>query len=165
MSKLAKIVPKPKGAYSASVTYNSLDIVRNSGKSWICKQDNVTGVTPADGAYWMMIAQDGSGTDTDYVTVGTASSTTVEYEAVVINGTYNIVGGTMCMTQTLTLSASADTDFVFTNSVLTTDSEIDVWFSEPKMGYKDIDLVTGSCTVTVERQDEARQLECKIYIR
>ena len=165
MSRIAKIVPKPKGAYNSSTTYNSLDIVRNSGKSWICKQDNVRNVTPADGDYWMLISQDGSGTETEFVTVGTPSSTAIQYEAVVINGTYNIVGGTMCMEQTLTLSDTQDTDFVFTNSVLTADSEVDVWFSEFGLYPKDIDVQTGTCTVTVEKQMTSRQLLCKIYIR
>ena len=61
MSTLAKIVPIPKGDYSASATYNSLDIVRNSGKTWMCKVDGITGITPASGQYWMLIAQDGGG--------------------------------------------------------------------------------------------------------
>ena len=61
MSTLAKVVPIPKGTYSSSATYNSLDIVRYNGKSWMCKQDSITNITPAEGDYWMMIAQDGSG--------------------------------------------------------------------------------------------------------
>lgn len=61
MSTLAKVVPIPKGNYSASATYNSLDIVRYDGKSWMCKQDSITNITPTEGAYWMMIVQDGGG--------------------------------------------------------------------------------------------------------
>ena len=61
MSTLAKVVPIPKGNYSASATYNSLDIVRYDGKSWMCKQDSISNITPTEGAYWMMIVQDGGG--------------------------------------------------------------------------------------------------------
>ena len=61
MSTLAKVVPIPKGAYSASATYNSLDIVRYDGKSWMCKVDGITNITPSEGTYWMMIVQDGGG--------------------------------------------------------------------------------------------------------
>ena len=57
MATLAKVVPIPKGNYSASATYNSLDIVRYNGKSWMCKQDSVTGITPAESAYWMLVVQ------------------------------------------------------------------------------------------------------------
>lgn len=73
MATLAKVVPIPKGNYSASATYNSLDIVRYNGKSWMCKQDSVTGITPAESAYWMLVVQDGGGatnlTSLDDVTV------------------------------------------------------------------------------------------------
>lgn len=64
MSTLAKIVPIPKGDYNASATYNSLDIVRYNGKLWMCKVDGITGITPAEGDYWMLIVQDGSGANT-----------------------------------------------------------------------------------------------------
>jgi len=61
MATLAKVVPIPKGAYSASATYNSLDIVRYNGKSWMCKVDGITNIAPSEGTYWMMLAQDGGG--------------------------------------------------------------------------------------------------------
>ena len=61
MSTLAKVVPMPKGTYSSSTTYNSLDIVRYNGKSWMCKVDNTQNVTPSDGATWMLLNQDGAG--------------------------------------------------------------------------------------------------------
>lgn len=61
MSTLAKVVPIPRGDYSASTTYNSLDIVRYDGKAWMCKVDRITGITPAAGNYWMLVVQDGGG--------------------------------------------------------------------------------------------------------
>ena len=60
MESLGKIILSPKGTYSASATYNYLDIVRYDSKSWICKKYNTTGVTPAEGQYWTVLAEDGS---------------------------------------------------------------------------------------------------------
>lgn len=68
MSTLAKIVPMPKGTYDATETYNSLDIVRYSGATFMCCVDGTTGVTPVDGSIWMLLAEDGSvvGAETYY---------------------------------------------------------------------------------------------------
>ena len=60
MESIGKIVLIGKGTYNASTTYTHLDWVRYNGKSWVCKQDNTVGVTPTEGAYWTLIAQDGA---------------------------------------------------------------------------------------------------------
>ena len=59
MESIGKIVMIPKGNYSASVTYKRLDLVRYQGKAWVCKQDDVIGVTPVEGTTWTMVVQDG----------------------------------------------------------------------------------------------------------
>ena len=59
MESIGKIVLMPKGTYSSSTTYNHLDWVRYNGKAWVCKQDNVTGVTPTEGTTWTVLAEDG----------------------------------------------------------------------------------------------------------
>ena len=65
METIGKVVLIAKGTYSSSATYNHLDWVRYNGKSWVCKQDNVTNVTPVEGNTWTVIAQDGATGTTD----------------------------------------------------------------------------------------------------
>lgn len=50
----------PKGDYDSSVTYNMLDMVYYSGKSYICKQTS-TGNDPTNTVYWQIMA-DGAST-------------------------------------------------------------------------------------------------------
>lgn len=57
---VGKIVLTPQGEYSASATYTHLDWVRYNGASWVCKQDNTTGVTPIEGAYWSCLSEKGT---------------------------------------------------------------------------------------------------------
>ena len=59
MDTIGKILLMPKGTYSSSATYNHLDWVRYNGKAWVCKADNVTNVTPTEGATWTVLAEDG----------------------------------------------------------------------------------------------------------
>lgn len=61
MTSIGKIVLLPKGTYDSSATYNHLDWVRYDGKAWVCKQDDVTGVTPVEGDTWTVLAEDGTG--------------------------------------------------------------------------------------------------------
>ena len=59
METLGKIVLIPRGAYSSSAVYNHLDWVRYGVKAWVCKQDNITNVTPTEGSTWTVLAEDG----------------------------------------------------------------------------------------------------------
>lgn len=77
MSTLAKIVPIPKGAYSATVTYNALDIVKYNGGTYICRVDGTTGTTPVDGNTWMLLSQDSGIDDTIISTLTTWSSSKI----------------------------------------------------------------------------------------
>ena len=61
MASIGRVLLIPKGDYSSSVTYNNLDWVRYNGKAWVCKVDGTVNVTPAQGANWQLLAQDGSG--------------------------------------------------------------------------------------------------------
>lgn len=47
MQDLAKILLIPKGDYTATTAYESLDIVNHNGASWVCKKD-CTGQEPSD---------------------------------------------------------------------------------------------------------------------
>ena len=56
---LGRILIIPRGDYSATKQYDSLDLVRYDSKSWLCKTDGITGITPTEGTDWTCIAQDG----------------------------------------------------------------------------------------------------------
>ena len=56
---IGKVTFISRGTYSSSATYNHLDWVRYNGKSWVCKQDNITNVTPVEGSTWTVLASDG----------------------------------------------------------------------------------------------------------
>lgn len=55
---LGKVSLTPKGEYSPDTAYTALDVVSYGGSSWLALQD-VTGVAPADGENWMLLAQKG----------------------------------------------------------------------------------------------------------
>ena len=49
MTVSEKLLVLPRGQYSASATYDQLDLVFFNGASWLCKVDGLTGVAPEDG--------------------------------------------------------------------------------------------------------------------
>lgn len=69
---LGKVTVTPQGVYNASTPYERLDVVNYGGSSWMALED-VTGVTPSAGQYWMQIASKGDegekGDDGDTITV------------------------------------------------------------------------------------------------
>ena len=56
---LGKIIPKIRGNYDGTATYNTLDIVFYLGSSYICKQDGTTGKLPTNTTYWQLLAAKG----------------------------------------------------------------------------------------------------------
>lgn len=59
--QVGRILLIPKGDYSASAVYNTLDWVRFSGAAWVCKVDGTTNVTPTTSApEWQLLAEDGT---------------------------------------------------------------------------------------------------------
>lgn len=60
MADAGRVLLMGKGDYNSGVTYNALDFVRYNGASWVCKVDGTVNVTPASGANWQLLAQDGS---------------------------------------------------------------------------------------------------------
>ena len=62
---IGRILLIPKGDYSALVTYNNLDWVRNGGAAWVCKVDGTIGIAPPNppatsNANWQLLAEDGT---------------------------------------------------------------------------------------------------------
>jgi hypothetical protein len=57
-SIVGKVRMTPKGAYDSSVEYEKLDMVTDSGNSYICLKTNV-GVSLSNTEYWQLLAQKG----------------------------------------------------------------------------------------------------------
>lgn len=58
-TNLGRVSLVPRGPYSASATYNRLDIVSYEGSSYLVLVDGITGVIPVEGASYMLIAAQG----------------------------------------------------------------------------------------------------------
>lgn len=63
-TKLGRVSLVPRGAYDAAATYNRLDIVEYEGSSYLVLADGTTGVTPASGSSYMLVAEKGDKGDT-----------------------------------------------------------------------------------------------------
>ena len=61
MAAIGRVLLMPKGTYSGSAIYNSLDWVRHNGAAWVCKLDGTTGIAPSTSATtnWQLMAEDG----------------------------------------------------------------------------------------------------------
>ena len=62
---IGRILLMPKGNYSGSTVYNSLDWVRDNGAAWVCKVDGTVGIAPptlptTSNANWTLLSADGS---------------------------------------------------------------------------------------------------------
>ena len=55
---LGRIIPIPKGEYSAISSYEELDIVSYNGNAYICKKKN-TGINPTTTEYWQLLSMKG----------------------------------------------------------------------------------------------------------
>ena len=63
-TRLGRVSLVPRGAYDASAVYNRLDIVEYEGSSYLVLADGFTGVTPAAGPEYMLVAEKGGKGDT-----------------------------------------------------------------------------------------------------
>lgn len=63
-TRLGRVSLVPRGAYEASAVYNRLDIVEHEGSSYLVLADGLTGVTPAAGPEYMLVAEKGRKGDT-----------------------------------------------------------------------------------------------------
>lgn len=65
MAAIGRVLLMPKGTYSGSAIYNSLDWVRDNGAAWVCKVDGTVGIAPptlptTSNANWTLLSADGS---------------------------------------------------------------------------------------------------------
>lgn len=67
--------------------------------------------------------------------------------------------------QTATLSTTDPTVYTFTDSAITTDSDIDVHASVFGVWPSNVVVTTGQCVVTFPKQETAQSMTCRIYIR
>lgn len=59
-TNLGRVSLVPRGEYDAAAAYNRLDIVEYEGSSYLVLADGTTGVTPVNGAAYMLIARAGA---------------------------------------------------------------------------------------------------------
>ena len=59
MTSAGRVLILPKGEYSASTTYNMLDMVRHEGGSFVCKQTSTGNAPDPDGdtEYWQLLVK------------------------------------------------------------------------------------------------------------
>ena len=57
--KLGRVSLAPRGAYDADAVYRRLDIVEYEGSSYLALADGVSGMEPAEGASYMLLAEKG----------------------------------------------------------------------------------------------------------
>lgn len=93
-----------------------------------------------------------------------ASATKIGYQSVIVNGVSHIIDGTIYMQQTKQLVAYTDTDFIFTNNVITENSNVDIWVDNYGVSPTNAITTNGQCVITFNHKASI-ELTCKIYIR
>lgn len=58
-TRLGRVSLVPRGEYDPAAAYDRLDIVEHDGSSYLVLADGVTGVTPAAGPFYMLLAEKG----------------------------------------------------------------------------------------------------------
>ena len=82
---LGKVSVTPKGAWSNATAYDVLDIVSNSGSSYLAKQNVPAGTALTNTSYWLQIASKGDKGDTATVAVGSTTTGNAGTNASVTN--------------------------------------------------------------------------------
>lgn len=77
-----------RGTYSASTTYNFLDVVYYNGGSYCCKTNSTSGKLPTNTTYWQQIAAAGQSTLTPEQKAEIVAALT-EQQGIVIDPDYN----------------------------------------------------------------------------
>lgn len=107
----------------------------------------------------------GGGSAVSIQNVGTASSTVVHKQQIIIDGVSTGIDGTSYMEQDVLLSTSDVTIATFTNAAITTDSDIEVSVSDWSCVPENVSATTGTCAVTLPKVDTAATVRVRIYIR
>ena len=116
MAAIGRVLLMPKGTYSGSAIYNSLDWVRDNGAAWVCKVDGTQGIAPptlpsTSNANWQLIASDGSVSGTiDWTNVNNKPFATVDSSDFDVDGSneLNIKRGTFGKVRVTSGGSSVD---------------------------------------------------------
>ena len=159
-----------KGTYSSSASYVKNDLVNYGGCKWQCMDDDVSNVTPTEGAYWHKWI------DIETVSVGTSGSGTAaspHVQNVTVNGSATAIEGTKYMELTQNAQANTDTTFTFSSSELTYASVLDIFagcktadYDIPTLKSKTLSVSGNTGTLTlVYNVPTAYALTVRVYIR
>lgn len=81
------------------------------------------------------------------------------------NHTFHAFSQPLYLTQSVTLSTSADTTVTFSNAAITTDSMIDVYTDTYGVNPSDVAVTTGTCTLTFAKVSTAQTISARIEIK
>ena len=84
---LGRFILNPRGNYNSSTTYNKLDVVLYNGSSYICKSNNIAGISPIMTNTWQLLALAGQATMTEQQKQEIID--TLLAEGVIIDAEYN----------------------------------------------------------------------------
>ena len=84
---LGRFILNPRGNYNSSTTYNKLDVVLYNGSSYICKSNNIAGISPIMTNTWQLLAIAGQATMTEQQKQEIID--TLLAEGVIIDAEYN----------------------------------------------------------------------------
>lgn len=84
---LGRFILNPRGNYNSSTTYNKLDVVLYNGSSYICKSNNIMGISPIMTNSWQLLALAGQATMTEQQKQEIID--TLLAEGVIIDAEYN----------------------------------------------------------------------------
>ena len=107
----------------------------------------------------------GAGSTVSVQNSGTATSSTPRKQQITIDGTDYAIDGTTYMEQDVLLSTSDVTIATFTNTAITSNSDIDVSVSDWECVPENVSATTGTCAVTLPKVDTAATVRVRIYIR
>ena len=168
-SRLGVISSDEKGVNNGVATLNENGKMPNSQMP-MANENNLGGIKVGDGLSIDnngVLSVTGGGGGGNSVTVenkGSASASTIAYQAITIDNIDYKIDGTVYMEQTLQVTANTDATFTFANSIITTDSAIDLWASIYGVAPKSVIVTSGSCVV-IFNIPTTTDLTCRIYIR
>lgn len=132
MSGIAgKIMPRPRGAYDSTATYDILDMVTLNNKLWIAKKTGIQNTEPTTETdeNWMLCVEGGTSDG------GSSSSSTKQIDTTILSA--NWVGDGTPYTNTITVDGVTETNIV---DVVLPDSLT----SEQITAYQEAQILNGS---------------------
>lgn len=161
MASAGIVSPVTKGNWSASESYNRLNIVTYGGSSYIARKDNIN-VPVSNTEYWQLSAQGGVSKADNISYDNTTSGLEATNVQSAIDEVVDKVEDAQGITLTGTLTAG-DTTLEFTDPAIKADSTIDPYTSKYTVVATDMEVEAGKITMTFEAQ--ADDVEVKVVIK